>query len=317
MRSNDVRQIYEDEEGHIWFATGSGMTLWDGVTTRNYYLEDGLSYPSTRCIARNPGGGMLIGTDGGLNLVRNGAFVAVPAFAALRQDKIWAILPDPDGTLWLGTRGGGLIRVRNGHITRYTNRQGLVSNAIFQILDDGKGKLWLSSPAGVSSVLRQELDAPDGSPGPLHAVPYGTTDGMLTSQMFGGVQPAGARSASGDLWFPSLKGVVRINPSALPVRQSMPVVIEQVVAGDSAVPLSGNIVIQPGHGKLEIDYTACNLAAPQRLSFQYKLEGFDDHWVSALRNRSAYYTNLPPRKYHFVVMANQTRHRPCRRPRPR
>jgi ligand-binding sensor domain-containing protein/signal transduction histidine kinase len=304
MRSNDVRQIYEDEEGHIWFATGSGMSRWDGKEIRNYYLDDGLSYPSTRCIAPNPGGGMLIGTDEGLNLFQHDRFVAVPAFAALRQDKIWAILADPDGTLWLGTRGGGLIRVRNGRIARYTKREGLPGNAIFQILDDGKGKLWISSPAGISSVLRQELETPGGNPGTLHAVPYGTIDGMLTSQMFGGgAQPAGARSVSGELWFPSLKGVVRINPSALPARESMPVVIEQVVAGDRPMPLSGNIVIQPGQGKLEIDYTACNLAAPQRLSFQYKLEGFDDHWVTALRNRSAYYTNLPPRKYRFVVMA--------------
>jgi len=307
MRTNDVRQIYEDEDGYIWFATGSGMTRWDGQSIRNYYLPEGLSYPSTRCVARNTGlnsgGGFLIGTDGGLNLVQHSQFVTVPAFAALRQEKIWAILADPDGTLWLGTRGGGLIRLRNGRITRYTNREGLLSNAIFQILDDGKGKLWLSSPAGVSAVMRQELDAPDGSPATLHVVPYGTTNGMLTSEMSGSMQPAGARSASGELWFPSLKGVVRIDPSGIPASESMPVMIEQVIAGDRTVSFSRNIVIPPGPGKLEIDYTACNLAAPRRLSFQYKLENFDDRWVNALQARSAYYTNLSPGKYRFVVRA--------------
>ena len=240
------------------------MTRWDRQLIRNYYLPDGLSYPSTHCVATNPGGGFLIGTDGGLNLVQHSQFVTVPAFAALRQEKIWAILADPDGTLWLGTRGGGLIRLRNGRITRYTNREGLLSNAIFQILDDGKGKLWLSSPAGVSAVLRQELDTPDGNPGTLHVVPYGTTDGMLTSEMSGSTQPAGARSASGELWFPSLKGIVRIDPSGIPARESVPVMIEQVIAGDRQTAFSRNIVIPPGPGKLEIDYTACNLAAPRR-----------------------------------------------------
>ena len=303
LRTNDIRQFYEDEHGHIWFATGSGMTLWDGKSIRNYYLNDGLSYPSVHCVARNPGGGFLIGTDGGLNLVQNDRFVSVPAFARLRQEKIWSILPDPDGTLWLGTRGGGLIRLRNGRITHYTSREGLISNAIFQILDDGKGKLWLSSPAGVSSVLREELDTADGSPGTLHAVPYGTADGMLTSEMSGSIQPAGARSGSGALWLPSLKGVVRIDPSALPQRAVMPVLIEQVVADGRVMPLSGNIDIPPGPGKLEIDYTACFLAAPGRLSFQYKLEGFDDRWISALRTRSVTYTNLSPGTYRFVVRA--------------
>ncbi len=305
LRTNDVRQFYEDEDGDIWFATGSGMTRFDvrAKAIQNYYLGEGLSYPSVRCVAANPGGGFLIGTDGGLNLVQHDQFVTVPAFAPLRQEKIWAILADPNGTLWLGTRGGGLIRLRNGRMTRYTNREGLLSNAIFQILDDGKGKLWLSSPAGVSSVLRQELDTPDGQPGTLHAVPYGTTDGMLTSEMSGSMQPAGVRSASGELWFPSLKGVVRIDPAGVPAHEAMPVVIEQMIADGRPMALSGDIVIPPGPGKLEIDYTSCSLAAPQRLSFQYKLENFDDHWVSALRARSAYYTNLPPGKYRFVVMA--------------
>ena len=83
----------------------------------------------------------------------------------------------------------------------------------------------------------------------------------------------------------------------------MPVMIEQVIAGDRPVAFARNIVIPPGSGKLEIDYTACNLAAPRRLSFQYKLENFDDHWVNALQARSAYYTNLSPGKYRFVVRA--------------
>jgi ligand-binding sensor domain-containing protein/signal transduction histidine kinase len=303
MRTNDVRQIYEDERGVLWFATGSGITRWDRKTLRTYYLNDGLSYPSTRCIAANPHGGLFIGTDGGLNLVQNDKFVPLPEFAALRQEKIWSILADPDGTLWLGTRGGGLIRLRAGRITRYTSQQGLPGNAISAILDDGKGKLWLSSPTGVSSVLRAELESFTEGAGALHAVPYSKIDGMLTSQMVGGTQPAGARADSGDLWFPSLKGAVRIDPAALPQRHSMPVVIEKVTAGDRVMPAGSNILVPPGQGKLEIDYTACNLAGPERLSFQYRLENFDDHWVSAIRNRSAYYTNLPPGKYRFVVRA--------------
>ena len=165
MRTNDVRQIYEDEDGYIWFATGSGMTRWDGQSIRNYYLPEGLSYPSTRCVARNPGGGFLIGTDGGLE---SRPAQSVRRRSRLRRTQAGKNLGDSgrsgQGTLWLGTRGSRLIRMRNGRITRYTNREGLLSNAIFQILDDGKGKLWLSSPAGVSAVLRQELNAPDAKP---------------------------------------------------------------------------------------------------------------------------------------------------------
>jgi signal transduction histidine kinase len=83
----------------------------------------------------------------------------------------------------------------------------------------------------------------------------------------------------------------------------MPVLIERIVADDRMVPLSGTVTIPPGHGKLEIDFTLCDLAAPQRVNFRYKLAGFDDNWTFALHARSAYYTNLPPGHYQFLVVA--------------
>ena len=47
LRSNMVRQILEDSSGAIWIALDSGLSRWDGRSFKNYYLEDGLSYPST------------------------------------------------------------------------------------------------------------------------------------------------------------------------------------------------------------------------------------------------------------------------------
>ena len=76
----------------------------------------------------------------------------------------------------------------------------------------------------------------------LYTWSHTATDGMLTSEMSGSLQPAGARSASGELWFPSLKGVVRIDPSGIPASESMPVLIEQVIAGDLLCHFRGNIV---------------------------------------------------------------------------
>src|SRR5260221_89718 len=101
-----------------------------------------------------------------------------------------------------------------------------------------------------------------------------------------------------------IKGAVRINPAQVPIRRPIPVHIERVLAGDRPVPMSQTIVIPPGRGKLEIDFTACNLVAPQRESFRYKLEGFDETWTSTSRTRAAYYTNLPPGRYRFRVVAS-------------
>jgi signal transduction histidine kinase len=163
----------------------------------------------------------------------------------------------------------------------------------------------MSTSSGVISADRQDLDraAEAGAPS-IHVVPYGTADGLATSQMNGGAQPAGARTSDGDLWFPTVKGAVRIDPSHIPARHSAPVLIERVMADDQPLSLSGNITIPPGHGRLAIDYTLCDLVNPQSVSFRYKLEGFDDNWTPALQGRSAYYTNLPPGRYRFHVIAS-------------
>src|SRR6185295_4366834 len=136
-------------------------------------------------------------TDAGLNRIHEGRIVPDPAFAGLRQEKIWSILVDQSG-VWLGTRGGGLVRVKGGQTTRLTARDGLASNSIYQVLDDQKGRFWMSSPAGIFSVARKEIDGiATGTAQTVHSVSFGTSDGMETSQMYGGLQPAGCRRASG------------------------------------------------------------------------------------------------------------------------
>ena len=54
---------------------------------------------------------------------------------------------------------------------------------------------------------------------------------------------------------------------------------------------------------LEIDYTALSFVVPQKVHFQYKLEGYDRDWQEAGTRRQAFYTNLPPRSYTFRVKA--------------
>ena len=94
--------------------------------------------------------------------------------------------------------------------------------------------------------------------------------------MNGGTQPAGAITAAVKLWFPSVKGAVRISPIRHASAAFSAGIIERILADDQPVALSENIIIPPGHGRLTIDFTLCDLADPQRVGFRYQLEGFDD-----------------------------------------
>ena len=45
---------------------------------------------------------------------------------------------------------------------------------------------------------------------------------------------------------------------------------------------------------------------PGKVAFRFRLEGFDRNWVEAGARRSAYYTNLPPGRYRFHVVARNS-----------
>jgi ligand-binding sensor domain-containing protein/signal transduction histidine kinase len=307
LRNNGIQAFFEDRGGNLWIGTTSGLSRWDGSKFRNYYLEDGLSYGWVRAIVEDQQGDMLVGTERGLNRFHDGKFVPDPAFAELSRDRIWSILPDRQNrdTLWIATRGAGLVRVRNGKVSRITTQEGLLSNSIFQLIGDDAGRLWMSGPLGISSASFVDLNsAADGQLSSIAVFSYGTGDGLDSTQINGGVQPAGCIGPGGEVWFPSVKGAVHFKPSRYRSERHPPVRMESVLIDDRIVPASGEVVVAPRRRRVEIEFTSCSLRAPERVAFRYKLDGFDGQWIAATRRRAANYYNLPPGRYRFRVIAH-------------
>src|SRR5208337_454317 len=303
--TNDfIRAFLESREGSIWIGTDEGLNRWhDGVLT-NYRMPQGLSYFSIRALLEDTQGDIWIGTEQGVSHWQNGKFVEDAVTERLRSEKVWTVHQDRDGGLWFGTRGGGLFRWRAGKLSAFTSTQGLASNSIYQILEDQRGTFWMSGPNGIVSVARADLDKLAQVPEFRPAVNlYGLSDGVEATQMHGGVAPAGCLTASGELWFPSNRGPVRILPDQTRPGVLPRVVIEQVLVDGREVPNSGHLVAPPGEGKLEINYSAIRLRSQERIRFRYKLEGFDSDWTEELSTRAAYYTSLPPGQYRFRVQA--------------
>ncbi len=299
-----VRAFCESRDGSIWIGTDSGLSRWRRGTFQNFHTTEGLAYGSIRALLEDRAGDLWIATDGGVSRFHGGAMIRDPRLVALSGEKVWAMHEDPDGGLWFGTRGAGLFLLQSDKLTGLTVNHGLASNNIHQILEDRNGNLWMSSPSSVSSVNREDLMRILTDPSHRPAISlYGTSEGMETNQMNGGVQPAGTISADGEIWFPSTRGAVRINPNYQGRASMQPVLVEQVVVDGQEAPLRDAIEVGPGEGRLEIHYTAIRLRSSERIRFRYKLEGFDQEWTEAAGRRVAYYTNLPPGPYRFRVAA--------------
>jgi len=221
---------------------------------------------------------------------------------------VWSLYGEDNGTLWIGTNGGGLVRLKNGKFTSFTTRNGLFDDVVFQILDDGRGNLWMSSDKGLFRASKAQLNAfARGLIHSIHCVSYGTSDGMKSKECNGGFQPAGWKLRDGRLCFPTMKGLVFVDPSRLrPNPVAPPVVIEQVTANQRAFSLSQPARVPPGRGQLEFEFAALSFISPNNIHFRYRLEGFDKEWVDAGSRRAAYYTNIPPGKYRFTVIASNS-----------
>jgi ligand-binding sensor domain-containing protein len=299
-----VASSFVDRQGSIWIGTRGGLTRYDGKQFITYTARDGLSNNFVRSIAQDKTGDLWIGTEGGgVDRLKDGRFTAYTTREGLSNDVVRAVYADSDGTIWLATNGGGLNRLRNGHLTSYTVDSGFYDGDVFSILDDASGHLWFTSNRGVFSISKRQLnDFAEGRTQRVTPTVYSITDGLKSRECNGGFQPAAWRLKDGRLAFPTMSGLALTNPAQLQ-RKKNPVsaVIENVIADLTDFPAGRPVIVPPGRGQLEIQFTAPVFTNPEFVQFSYMLEGFDKDWTEAGTRRAAYYTNLPHGQYRFRV----------------
>jgi signal transduction histidine kinase len=129
----------------------------------------------------------------------------------------------------------------------------------------------------------------------------------------------GWRTRSGQLWFPTLNGVLVADPIDLAMDKKRAVLILEDILVDGTTargfqaiaaasspslteaPLRTPLRIGPGKHRVELHYTCPRFGEPDKLRFRYRMEGLDQDWVEAGTARTAQYNYLPPGDYHFSV----------------
>ena len=303
-----VQALYEAKDGSIWIGTyGNGISIYKNGKFTNYSLEQGLFHKSVAAFFEDSKGNMWIATyGGGLNIYIDGKIKTITKKQGLSGSDVKAFLEDRDGNIWLGTYGGGLMLFKDNKYTTINSKHGLFDDVVFVILEDSNDNFWMSCNKGIFKVSRtQLLDFAANKINKVESFAYGITDGLKSRECTGGFQPVGWKSNSGKLWFPTIKGVVFVDPDKIKKNSLIPpVYIENLIADKKNISLDSKINIEPSVNKLEFHYTALSYMAPSKVKFKYKLEGFDNDWVDVGTRRIAYYTNLSPGNYKFRVIAS-------------
>jgi ligand-binding sensor domain-containing protein/two-component sensor histidine kinase len=339
---NTIRALAEDYTGGLWVGTDAGLHRLRGSRVeRTYTTEDGLPANAIRCLFRDSRGELWAGTPKGAAVFRAGRFVpqhgGVPVLTLGedRQGRLFAategggleiyaagtppevlqntapardvdaLYTDRDGLLWMGTLGGGLRLLKDGKVFTFWMKDGLFDDDIYGIAGDDRDRLWMACSNGIFSVNRSDLlKFAAGAIKKFASTPYIPTDALRTIECKPGVQPAVWKMRDGALWFSTIKGVIVLDPSRLDRKLAPPpVVIEEVtVNGQREEPRRIESML-PGQKNLGFRYTGLSYYSPSRITFRYKLDGFENNWTDAGARRDALYANLPPGKFVFRVIA--------------
>ena len=297
-----VKIIFQDREGALWIGALTEDRPGGLYRFREGILEQVPGISDVRAIAEDRDGGLWLGGLAGLRYIRGSEIVTYDRKQGLSSNSVYDIHQDSTGTLWVATYGGGLNRFRDGRFRAITTQDGLPDNLLLGLLEDGEGNLWFSSNQSVFRLSLKELnDFADGKISFLSPVSYGAAEGMRSTESNGG-SPGGWITRDGRIWFPTLRGVVAIDPTA-GNRFPPPVVLEEAWANKLPLAGKGRTSVPPGNNTFDFRFTALSFSAPEKLHFKYRLEPFDKDWVDARTHHTAHYTNMDPGEYSFHVLA--------------
>lgn len=298
-----IRSIYRDADGSVWIGTRRGLAHYLNGRFTNYTTADGLPSDFVGAILRGKNGVLWVGTLKGLICIRGGN-VERPQPLKGFGEAITALYEDDDGVLWIGGDSGGLARLQRQQALQFPAALGL-PNSVSGIAEDSKSQLWITSPHGLFRVSKAELNAyAADKKAVVSVVSYGTGDGLPVNEFSTGGHPTILKDRRNAIWLASAKGLVAIDQQHTAPDGVAPLVaLEHVTAGDRVIDPAEVRAFGPGLERISFEYTGLSFAAPQQIRFKYRLEGFDKSWIDAGTRRTAYYTNLPPGAYRFVVLA--------------
>jgi signal transduction histidine kinase/ligand-binding sensor domain-containing protein len=315
-----ISGLSEDAAGKLWMTSPRGLVEQQGNSWRLWTTNDGLSDNQVSGMVWAPDGGLWVGTrTGGVNEFKQGRFRQFTTREGLLSQAAWPLKVEPDGTVWVGTPVG-LNRIRSNQVASVTMREGLFDNLAYCLLEDRLGNYWTYGNRGIWRFKKDELHAvADKRASRVHCVSYGEADGMPSAEGNGDDQPNAAALPTGELWFPTTRGVVVMHPDRLRENKAPPrVVIEEVIVDQdrvyrdggyaerwsSQVPSQGGLHLPPGRADVvEIRYTANTFVDSDKTHFRYRLLGEHQEWREGDTRRIAVFTNLRPGSYRFQVEA--------------
>ncbi|UXX81288.1 response regulator [Reichenbachiella carrageenanivorans] len=239
--------------------------------------------------------------------MRNGEFLS---FAhkpdderSLANNFVYQIFEDHYSRIWIATANGlnQFLPKSNDFIKYYTD-QGLPGNIVFSIAASRFGGLILATNKGVSffNVDKKTFKNITYANGlPLNELNEGglfiTSDGEVFVSGFNGMASFNEQAVlnKSSKKTPQISELFINNEKVDPTTH--PEILSQSIFKTKSIDLSHF------HSAITIRFTDMAFSKSEKQALEFKLEGFDQKWVTASQNSEATYTSLDDGKYVFRV----------------
>lgn len=299
--------ITEDRAGNIWFGLASGLFLlrngslsgklekiYSGNISKVYLLSDG------RLLFSAFGNGVYSVDSQTMSV--SPVKMPSPETSAISRHCV-DIFEDSQQRIWFGSYNEGVMYVKGSECRTLSIADGLSCNDITCIQQDRLGDIWLSTAYGISRIDRD-----------MAITNYFENDGTRGNLFH---EKASLLRRDSTLFFTGNHGLTFFDPQVLTRNdRRSPVVIEDLkIKNESVVPAekgsilkntvsyTDQITLSHKHSVITIDYSGIDFLSPRKLTYAYKLEGFDEKWNFVGEYRRASYSNFTPGEYVFQVKA--------------
>ena len=222
---------------------------------------------------------------------------------------VYNVTKDKNGNLWFGTEEG----VFYYDFKRFVNigeKEGLISNQAYFLVFDNQNRLWIGTNKGIDALLVNDFL----SSKKINIKHYGKEEGLKGLECNFN---SAIKDDEGKLWFGTVKGVTVFNhkfektnyqePSCLIT--DIKIFFEKTDLSpyasslDSLSGLPVDLKLPFAKNHVTFDFIGISQTNPEKVKYQFKLDGVDGDWVPITSKTEVTYSSLQPGDYTFDLKA--------------
>jgi ligand-binding sensor domain-containing protein/serine phosphatase RsbU (regulator of sigma subunit) len=312
FRHKYILSLFEDSKNNIWIGTNDGLFKYSNGAINNIQAVNALKKSdinfSIFCINEDKNGSIWVGTENGVMQLKNDEITFYSEANNFTKKRILSIVKDKKQNLWFGTEEG-IFNYNYLNFTKISQKNGLSSTFINFLQPDNQNRLLIGTNTGIDI-----LDLTEFYNSKIKIKHLGKEDGLLNLESN---YNSSSIDKDGRILIGTISGLEIYNPkfdkynvkeantsiTSIKLFFGQENILNYCTGIDSTFLLPKNLTLPFNKNHITFQFIGVSLTAPEKVKYQYKLDGLDDNWTPVTSKTEATYSSLPPGTYKFMLKA--------------